>query len=90
LLEKIPGIKIVELNKKCGNSNFNEIDEKSKKDAINIMKKAVEKGANSIVCTSPYCQSHLLLCSREGSWRSNEVEITNVYQILLESLTGES
>ena len=90
LLEIIPGIKLVEINNKCGNSNFNKIDGKSKKDALNIMEKAVENGADSIVCTSPYCQSHLLLCSREGSWRSNDIDITDVYQILLKSLTGES
>ena len=90
ILEMIPGLKIVEISNKCGNSNFNKIAATSKKDAINIMDKAVEKGADFIVCTSPYCQSHLLLCSREGSWRSNDIDITDVYQILLKSLTGES
>ena len=52
------------------------------------MKEAGKKGAEYIVCTSPYCEAHLLLCQREGSWRLTDVEIGDVYQLLLASLEG--
>jgi len=89
LLIKIPEIKIVELTKKCGNNNFDHLDGNSKISAINLMHEASKKGADTIICTSPYCESHLMLCNREGSWRSEEVEISDVYQILLSSIEGE-
>lgn len=88
LLKIIPGIKIVELNRRCGNSNFNKIDGIAKQDAENLIKEAVEKGADAIICTSPYCESHLLMCLREGSWRSTDIEISDVYQTLLLSIKG--
>ena len=53
------------------------------------MKKAVQKGADTIICTSPYCESHLLMCSREGSWRSTDIEISDVYQTLILSIKGD-
>jgi ferredoxin len=89
LIKMIPGIKIVELNGNCGHSNFDKIDGKSKQDAENLMKEVVQKGADTIICTSPYCESHLLMCSREGSWRSTDIEISDVYQTLLLSIKGD-
>lgn len=90
LLEIIPGVKIIELKGKCGHNNFDKIDGKTKQTAISLMKEATSKGAEIIVCTSPYCESNLLMCSREGSWRSVDIEISDVYQILLSSLLGET
>ena len=89
ILRIIPGVKIVELDKiKCGNSGFEDLNGKSKQSAINILKNASEKGADMLICTSPYCEAHLLLCQREGSWRTVDVEISDVYRILLSSLEG--
>ena len=90
LLNNIPGLKIIELKKRCGHNNFNRIDAKTKMDAVELMREASEKDVDIIVCTSPYCQSHLLLCSREGSWRSVDIEISDIFQIFLKSIKGES
>ena len=57
---------------------------------IGLIASCVKKGADIIICTSPYCESHLLLCSREGSWRSSDIEISDVNKVLLSSLEGES
>ena len=89
LLKLIPGIKIVELKSKCGHSSFENINGDSKKSAVKLMKDAVKKGADVIVCNSPYCESHLMMCSREGSWRAVDIEISDVYRLLLSSITGE-
>ena len=89
LLKLIPGIKIVELKSKCGHDGFDTLNGDSKQSALNLMNKAIEKKADYIVCTSPYCESHLLLCQREGSWRLADIEIGDVYQLLLSSLEGE-
>ena len=90
LLKLIPGIKIVELNKnKCGTSKFDNLNGTSKQSALNLMKKAADKGADMLICTSPYCESHLLLCQREGSWRLVDIEVTDVYRLLLSSLEGD-
>lgn len=90
LLKLVPGIKIVELKDKCGHNGFDSLDGKSKQTAINLVKKASDKGADTIVCTSPYCLSHLLLCFREGSWRVSDIEISDVFQILSSSITGDT
>jgi len=90
LLSLIPGVKIIEFEKECGNQGFEKIDGETKKSAIELMKKVEDKGADTIICTSPYCESHLLMCSREGSWRTVEIEISDVYQLLLSSLEGVS
>lgn len=88
LLRLIPGISIVELKEKCGHKGFDSLDSNSKKSALNLIKEALRKGADTIVCTSPYCESHLLMCQRDGSWRSADVEVTDVYKLLLSSLEG--
>jgi len=86
LLKLIPGISIIELKGKCGHKGFDSLDSKSKKYALNLFNEAVKKGADTIICTSPYCESHFLLCNREGSWQSTDIEITDVYKLLLSSL----
>lgn len=89
LLKLIPDIKIVELKDKCGHSSFDHLDGKSKISAVNLMKKAVSNGADLIVCTSPYCESHLMLCSREGSWKTVNIEISDIYKVLKSSIIGD-
>ena len=86
LLKQIPGLNLIEIDGLCGHRGFDSLDADSKSIALDLMKKCVEKGANAIVCTSPYCESHLLMCQREGSWRSVDVEITDVYKLLISSL----
>jgi len=86
LLKLIPEISIVELDGKCGHNKFDSLDGNSKKSALNLFSEATKKGADTILCTSPYCESHLLLSQREGSWRSTDIEITDVYKLLLSSL----
>ena len=76
LLRHIPGLNVIELEGNCGHDNFNKIDGESKQNAIDLMNEAAEKGADIIICTSPYCESHLLMCSREGSWRAVDIEIS--------------
>jgi len=88
LLKLIPGIKVIEIDGKCGHSSFESLDADSKKSALNLMNKAVNKGADMILCTSPYCESHLLMCQRMGSWRSIDIKITDAYKLLLSSLEG--
>ena len=58
-------------------------------DKFAFMKKASEKGADVIVCSSPYCLSHLLLCSRKGSWQTVDIEISDIFQLLYSSITGD-
>jgi len=90
ILECIPGIKIVELQAKCGQKEFFDLNGDSKQAAIDLMIEADRKNAETIICTSPYCESHLLMCSREGSWRSVDMKISDMYQVLLESIKGET
>lgn len=89
ILSLIPGLNMVELNGNCGHSGFEKIDGDSKQSAINLLKEASGKGVEQIICTSPYCESHLLMCLREGSWQSIDIEITDVFKILLSSIKGD-
>ena len=89
ILSLIPGLNLVELNGKCGHDGFEKIDGDSKQSAINLINEASEKGAEQIICTSPYCESHLLMCLREGSWQCVDIEITDVFRILLSSIKGD-
>ncbi len=88
LLKLIPGIKVINIDGKCGHNGFESLNADSKKNALNLMKKVEEKGADMILCTSPYCESHLLMCQREGSWRSVNIKVTDVYKLLISSLEG--
>ena len=89
ILKKIPGIKIVELKGCCGQSGFENLNAKSKHKAVSLMKDAKRLGVDLILCTSPNCQSHLLLCNREGSWRDVDIEISDIYSLLLCSYNGD-
>jgi len=86
LLSLIPGIKLIEFKDKCGQNGFSKIDNKSKKTADQLLKKAEKEEIDAIICTSPYCLSHLQLCQREGSWKTTDVEILDVYSLLISSL----
>lgn len=86
LLKLIPGVKVININGKCGHAGFESLNADSKKNALNLMKKAEEKGADMILCTSPYCESHLLMCQREGSWRSVNIKVNDVYKLLVSSI----
>jgi len=88
LLTLIPGVKIVELKNECGHQNFDILNGESKQSALNLMNEAIKKNADCIICTSPYCEAHLLLCQREGSWRLTDITISDIYQILDQSLGG--
>lgn len=89
LLGLIPKVNIVELEGDCGHSGFENLNGDSKQSAINLMNEAAEKGADIILCTSPYCESHLLMSQREGSWHSSDITITDVYRFLLSSINGD-
>jgi Fe-S oxidoreductase len=88
LLKLIPGISIVELKDKCGQMGFDGLDSKSKQNTLKLLSKAVKNDVDAIVCTSPYCESHMQLCLREGSWRTTDIKITDVYRLLFTSLEG--
>jgi len=88
LLSLIPGVKIVELNEKCGQNSFENLNGDAKQKSLKLMNEAKKKNADFIVCTSPYCLSHILLCNREGSWRFSDIEIIDAYQLLLSSYEG--
>ena len=90
LLNYIPGITIVELKGTCEHTGLEQINSETKESALHLMKEAKNKGADMIVCTSPYCESHLLMSQRKGSWRSIDIEITDVYRLLLSSLEGDA
>jgi len=86
LLMLIPDISIIELNGKCNHNGFDNLNSESKQSVLKLLREADKKDVDSIICTSPYCESHFLLCQREGSWRTFDIEITDVYKILLKSL----
>ena len=90
LLDLIPGLTIVELNGQCEHRGLENFDGNSKETALHLMREAVSKDVDMIVCTSPYCESHLLLSQRKGSWRSVDIEVTDVYKVLLSSLEGDA
>ena len=85
----IPDISIVELNGKCNHNGFDNLNLESKQSVLKILFEAHKKGIDAIICTSPYCESHFLLCQREGSWRSKNIKITDIYRLLSSSLKGD-
>ncbi|MFE3845337.1 FAD-dependent oxidoreductase [Thermoplasmatota archaeon] len=86
LIKLIPGISIVELEDKCCNNGFTNLNVESKESVLKILSEANEKDVDTIICTSPNCESHFLLCQRKGSWLTTDIEITDVYSILMKSL----
>ncbi|MGA1793629.1 MAG: FAD-dependent oxidoreductase [Thermoplasmatota archaeon] len=90
ILELIPGIKVIETVGKCGQSGFFSPDGKRIEKAIGILKSAQEKGADMVICTSPNCHSHLLLSQRDGSWNDTDMEVGDIYGIILSSMGGGS
>jgi len=82
LLSYIPNLHVIELNDACGQTHFEAINGESKEKALQLMHNAQAKKADMILCTSPYCQAHLLLCEREGCWNTVDIEITDIYQFL--------
>ncbi len=89
LLGRIPGVRIVTIDEGCGRSGFRDMDAGSRVSAHELVSKALEMGADTIACTSSHCQAHMLLMQRQGSWRSAEIEVTDVYSLLLRSIRGE-
>ena len=89
LLNCIPEIKIVELKETCRHTGFEHINKETKESALRLINEVKNKGADMIVCTSPYCESHLLMSQRKGSWQSVDIEITDVYRLILSSIKGD-
>ncbi len=89
LLNNTPGITIVELKETCGHTGFEQINRENKESTLHLLNEAKNKGADMIVCTSPYCESHLLMNQRKGSWRRVDIEITDVYRLIRLSLEGD-
>ena len=50
---------------------------------------AYSKNIDIIICTSSYCEAFLKMVTREGSWRKDDIEISDIYQILASSLKGD-
>ena len=73
----------------CGHNHFDELNAKSKDESLKLISETSKLNSSIIVCNSLYCQSHLLLCQREGSWLTENIKITDVYSLLLSSLTGD-
>jgi len=86
LLELIPGISIIELDNKFCDNGFEKLNADSKQKALKILYEADEKDVDILLCTSPNCESHFQLCQREGSWLSTDIEISNVYNLMIKSL----
>jgi Fe-S oxidoreductase len=86
ILNLIPGVTIVELKDRCGYKGFDSLNAESKESSLNFLQDAYKNGVDIVVCTSPYCESNLLMCQREGSWRTIEVEILDIYRLLLKSM----
>jgi NADPH-dependent glutamate synthase beta subunit-like oxidoreductase/Fe-S oxidoreductase/coenzyme F420-reducing hydrogenase delta subunit len=82
LLQSIPGITLIDLPETCGHEGFDVLNSQTNQIANSLIDHAADQGAEQILCTSPYCQSHLLLTQREGSWKTTDIEIGDIYTIL--------
>ena len=89
-LSQIPDIKVVELSESCHHTHFEKLSGDTKLAGLHLMEKAIQLKAQMILCTSPYCQAHLLLCQRKGSWRPVEIDITDIYSFLLSLIQGDT
>jgi len=88
LLSLIPGVKIITLQSSCDHNRFMTINAHQKESVNLLIQEAEKQGADIIICTSPYCLSHLLMNHREGSWSTSNIVISDIYQLLLSSLNG--
>ena len=82
LLDSIPNVTTVLLTSPCQHTHFSALTGESKLAAIHLMEEAKRLQADMVVCTSPYCHSHLLLSQRIGSWRPVEIPITDLASFL--------
>ncbi len=86
IVHLLPGLRIIELGSSCGNTNFTHLDGDAKTKARKLLQHAVSQGAEALLCTSPYCETHLMLCQRQGSWQMVDIEITDLYRFLATAL----
>jgi len=89
LLRMVPGVEVVRLEGGCGGSGIRDLTIRSREASDRLLSEAVRAGADAVVCTSPHCQARLLLMQRGGSWRTVEIDITDVCSLILRSLRGE-
>ena len=58
LLNLIPGVSTIELKDECGFNGFDNLNADSKIKSLKLINTAIERNADMIISTSPYCTSH--------------------------------
>jgi len=87
LLGKVPGLKIVKITGKCGDSGWRNVSAESGKMAKDLLKKAEDSGAEMIIAGSNRCACHLKAVT--GGWNTSPVKVMDIYSFLASRLGGE-
>ncbi len=82
LLALIPGLEVTVLEGGCGGKAFKE--ELDTTEAKALISKAKEQGATEIVCTSSFCQAHLMAANDDDS-----IKVTDLYSLVYEAVGGD-
>lgn len=88
-LLEMAGARVVTLKGSCGSTGLAASDAEARRASDALVAEAAAAGASLVACTSPNCLSHMLMTRREGAWRTDAMEVTDPYRLVLLSMEGE-
>ncbi len=88
LLGKVPGLKIIKIDGKCGDTGWKDVNAATRDSALALLNKAEKNGAELLVAGSPRCAAHMKAVT--NGWNASRVGVTDIYTYLASRLGGDS
>jgi len=86
LLRQVPGLKIIEIEGKCGDTGWRFVDSGSRDKGAALFKKAEEANVDIIISSSTRCTAHL--GALKSGWCQSGVDVLDVFSFLASNLRG--
>lgn len=84
LLREVKGLKIVEIDGKCGDTGWRLVDSGSREKGTALLKRAEEAGASILISSSTRCTAHL--DALKSGWCQSAVEVQDIFSFLAGNL----
>lgn len=81
LLGQIPGLTVIEMGGECGQTGWLAPTAQSRSAAIQLLREAASKGAQTLITDSPACLTHFNAILR--GWNESPIEVVDIYSFLL-------
>jgi NADPH-dependent glutamate synthase beta subunit-like oxidoreductase/Fe-S oxidoreductase/coenzyme F420-reducing hydrogenase delta subunit len=87
LLKEIPGLKIVELDGKCGDTGWRFVGSGSRETGQALLESAEKTGADILISSSSRCTAHL--GALKSGWCQSGIEVLDMFSFLVRYISAD-